>query len=131
MLFESMRKDARHAIVNALEDGYKGYGADFHNEVFNMNAPFSDRNGESVLEECGVFTAIKYVMDYEKGNFGEVYTDFSNPAKVANMLWYIVGEEELAFMFEDCSEWDEWWNEEIGETECKVLIAWLKDNNRI
>lgn len=34
-------------------------------------------------------------------------------------------------MFEDCSEWDEWWNEEIDETECKVLIAWLVDHERI
>ena len=78
-----------------------------------------------------MFTAIKYVIDYEKSVFGEVYTDFSNPAKVANMLWYIVGEEELYSMFEDCSEWDEWWNEEIDETECKVLIAWLVDHERI
>ena len=131
MLFESMREDARYAIVNALEDGYEGYGADFHNAIFNMDAPFSDRSGESELEECGVFAAIKYVMDYEKSVFGEVYTDFSNPAKVANMLWYIMGEEELATMFEGYPEWDEWWNEEIGETECKVLLAWLKDHGRI
>ena len=50
---------------------------------------------------------------------------------ILNMLWYIVGEEELYNMFEDCEEWDEFWNEEISETETKVLIAWLKDNERV
>lgn len=132
MLFESMRESAREAIVECLENGYEGYGADFHNEVFNTNPLYLDNDRAKLdLEEMGAFDAIEYVKNYEKDNFGEVYTDFSNPMQVGNILWYIVGEEELASMFKDCSEWDEWWNEEIGETECKVLIAWLVDHERI
>lgn len=50
---------------------------------------------------------------------------------ILNMLWYIVGEEELYSMFENCEEWDELWNEQIGEMETKVLVAWLKDNEKV
>lgn len=83
------------------------------------------------LEELGVFDSIQTVKEYEQDNFGIVNTDFSDPCKILNMLWYIVGEEELYSMFEGCEEWDEFWNEEIGETETKVLIAWLKDNEKV
>ena len=132
MLFESMRRSAREAIAERLEEGYEGYGCDFHNEVFNTDPLYLDKDTAKLgLEEMGAFDAIKHVKNYEKNNFGEVYTVFSNPMQVGNMLWYIIGEEELYSMFEDCPEWDEWWNEEVGETECKVLLAWLKDNNRI
>ena len=78
-----------------------------------------------------MFDAIRTVKEYEQDNFGVVNTDFSDPCAVLNMLWYIVGEEELCDMFEGCEEWDEFWNEEIGETETKVLIGWLKDNEKI
>lgn len=130
--FMNMRKATREAVVECLENGYDGYLCDLHNEVFNSDYEYTS-NDEAIeaLEEDGVFEAIGAIVEYEKGNFGEVNTDFTNPCNVANMLWYIIGEEELYSMFEDCPEWDEWWNEEIGETECKVLLAWLKDHNRI
>lgn len=132
MLFESMREFARVAVAVRLENRYEGYGFDFHNEVFSKEPYYLNKDMAKLdLEEMGAFNAIEYVKNYELDNFGKVYTDFSDPAKVGNMLWYIIGEEELASMFEDCPEWDEWWNEEIGETECKVLLAWLKDHNRI
>ena len=38
------------------------------------------------------FECIGVVKDYEMDNFGEVYTDLSEPEKVVNMYAYIVGE---------------------------------------
>ena len=131
-LFMNMRKTAREAIVECLENGYEGYLCDLHNEIFNTDYEYI-YNHEAIkaLEENGVFEAIDAIVEYEENNFGEVNTNFTNPCEVANMLYYIIGEEELYSMFEDCSEWGEWWNEEIGETECEMLLVWLKDNNKI
>ena len=39
------------------------------------------------------FDVIGIIRDYEKDNFGELYTDISNPEKVVNMYAYIVGEQ--------------------------------------
>lgn len=129
--FESLRKEARAHILEMLE-GYEGYTCDFHNEAFNIDYyEYYTSNAIDKLEELGVFDAIQTVKEYEQDNFGVVNTDFSNPCDILNMLWYIIGEEEIYSMFEDCEEWDEFWNEEIGETETKVLIAWLKDNDRV
>lgn len=129
--FESLREEARAHILETLKD-YEGYTCDFHNEAFNTDYyECYTQNAIDKLEELGVFDAIQTVKEYEQDNFGVVNTDFSNPCDILNMLWYIVGEEELYSMFEGCEEWDEFWNEEIGETETKVLIAWLKDNEKV
>lgn len=129
--FEFLREEARAHILEMLED-YEGYTCDFHNEAFNTNYYTDDtENAIDNLEELGVFDAIQTVKEYEQDNFGVINTDFSNPCDILNMLWYIVGEEELYSMFEDCEEWDEFWNEQIGEMETKVLIAYLKDNEKV
>lgn len=129
--FESLREEARAHILETLEN-YEGYTCDFHNEAFNTDYyECYTQNAINKLKQLGVFDAIQTVKEYEQDNFGEVNTDFSSPRVVLNMLWYIIGEEELCSMFEGCEEWDEFWNEEIGETETKVLIAWLKDNERV
>ena len=129
--FESLREEARAYILEMLED-YEGYTCDFHNEAFNTYCyECYTQNAIDKLEELGVFDAIQTVKEYEQDNFGVVNTDFSNPCDILNMLWYIIGEEELCSMFEGCEEWDEFWNEEIGEMETKVLITWLKNNERV
>ena len=131
-MFKEMREVAREDIVNHLEEGYDGYLCDLHSEVFNSDYKYIyDFDAIHALNEDGVFEAIGAIVEYENDHFGEVCTDFTNPCKVANMLYYIIGEEELNDMFDGCEEWVEWWNEEIDETECKVLLAWLKDNDRI
>ena len=130
-MFDKIRKEAREAIVEALENGYEGYLSELHFHVFNEDYYKIFESDAIAALGNEVFNAISYIFTYEKDNFGEVNTDFTNPCAVANMLWYIIGEEELCSMFKDCPEWDEWWNEEIGETECKALLAWLKDNEKI
>lgn len=39
------------------------------------------------------FEVIGFIKDYEQDNFGEVYTDLSDPEKVVNMFTYLIGEE--------------------------------------
>ena len=51
-----------------------------------------------------VFDVINFIKDYEQNNFGEVYTDFSDPEKVVNMYVYIIGEEIVSEYLETTQE---------------------------
>ena len=62
-------------------------------------------------------------VKYEQDNFRQTSVDkYDNPCLVLSMLWYIVGEEALAELAEDVPEFEEFWNEELTEEECLVLI---------
>ena len=39
------------------------------------------------------FDIVAMIQDYEKSNFGDVFTDLADSEKVVNMYAYIVGEE--------------------------------------
>lgn len=125
---EELKDLAKSRIVNTLADGYYGYLCDLHNEVFNMDYEYTENEeAKEMLNAYGVFDAVGYIKDYEQDNFGEVNTDFSNPCAVANMLWYIIGEEALQELMEDSAECDELWNEELGEVENKVLLKIFRE----
>ena len=100
---ESMIADAKAAIIEALTDGYGVYYCDLHNHLFNEDYHYCyTSEAKKALNEIGVFDAIGVIVEYENGNFGEVNTDFTSPCKVANMLYYIVGEEVLFDLFDGC-----------------------------
>ena len=133
-----MIADAKAAIIEALTDGeYSGDYCDLHNELFNADCHYIyTSDAKKALNEIGVFDAIGVIVKYEKDNFGEVIadfpTDFTNPCEVANMLYYIVGEEVLWDLFDGCELWDEAWNnDEATEETNKALIQWLKENGRL
>jgi hypothetical protein len=108
---KAMRQDARERIIECLKNGFGGYYCDLHNEVFNTDYYIiGTYQAEEALKEYGVFQAIEKVQTYEKENFGEVYTDLSDPEKLVNMLFYIIGEEVLAEMMEGLEVWNENWN---------------------
>ena len=128
-----MIEEAKAAIIEALTDGeYGGYYCDLHNELFNMESKYDYRSeAEDDLNIFGVFTAIGAVVKYEQYNFGEVDADFTSPCTVANMLYYIVGEEVLWDLFVGCELWNEVWNDEATEETNKALVQWLKENGRL
>jgi len=120
-----MREEAREAIIEALKNGYNGYYSDLHNEVFNTYYYIiGTYEAKKALEEYDVWEAIEKVQTYERDNFGEVYTDLSNPEKVINMLYYIIGEEVLFEMMDGIEAWDENWNNQADEeTNAAILKA--------
>lgn len=90
--------EALEDILETLKD-YSGYIEDLHHEVFNTDYYIIGYyEAEEALKnsDYGVFGAIDKIQDYEKSNFGEVNTDLSNAEAVANMLYYIIGEETLS-----------------------------------
>jgi len=120
---KTMKEEARERIIECLKDGYTGYYCDLHNEVFNTDYYIiGTYQAKEALEEYDVFEAIERVQTYEKENFGELYTDLSDPEKVINMLFYIIGEEVLWEMLEHSETLNENWNQEADEeTNAKIL----------
>jgi hypothetical protein len=106
-----MREEARETIIEALREGYSGYYCDLHCELFNTSYYIiGTHEAKKALEEYDVWEAIEKVQTYERDNFGEVYTDLSDPEKLVNMLFYIIGEEVLFEMMEGIDEFHDNWN---------------------
>ena len=122
---KEMREEAKAAIIEALEDGYTGYYCDLHNEVFNTDYYIiGTYQAKEALLEYGIFDAIEKVQTYENDNFGEVYTDLSDPERLINMLYYIIGEEVLFEMMDGVDVWDDNWNNLADEeTNAAILEA--------
>jgi hypothetical protein len=122
---QEMRAEARAAIIEALQDGYSGYYCDLHHELFNTDYYIiGTYKAKQALTKYDVWDAIEKVQTYEKDNFGEVYTDLSNPEKLINMLYYIIGEEVLYEMMDGVDVWNENWNNRAtDETNAEILKA--------
>jgi len=113
---QEMREEARKAILKTLKDGYNGYYCDLHNEVFNMDYYIiGTHEAKEALKKYDIFEAIEKVQAYEKDNFGEIHTDLSNPEKLVNMLYYIIGEEVLFEMMDNIEVFKENWNNKANE----------------
>lgn len=114
-------------LIDTLE-WYSGYYCDLHNEVFNSDYYIiGTYEAKKALEEYGVFEAIEKIQEYEVENFGELYTDISDPERVANMLYYLLAEE---FMYGDGdfqSILSENWNRPADEETNEEMINILRE----
>lgn len=125
-----MREQAIADIIERLEDSYSGYYSELHNEVFNTDwYIIGTYLAKQALNEYDVFDAIELVQEYEKDNFGEVFTDLSNPEKLINMVYYIVGDEVIAEMNEIDEFSDNWNNCADDETNAIIVDAMRKMYN--
>lgn len=127
---EEMKREAIADIIETLENGYDGYYCDLHNEVFNTDYYIIGTFlAKEALKECDVFEAIELVQNYEKDNFGEIYTDLSDAEKLVNMLYYIIGDEIIGEMY-DIEAFNEGWNELADdETNGKIIEAMKEKYN--
>jgi len=122
---QAMREEAKAAIIEALENGYSGYYCDLHHEVFNTDYYIIGTwRAKEALKEYDIWDAIEKVQTYEKENFGEIYTNLSDPEKLINALYYIIGEEVLHEMMDGVEVfWDNWDYEADEETNAAILEA--------
>lgn len=124
---DEMKLEAIEDIIEALENGYSGYYCDLHNEVFNTDYYIiGTYQAKEALKEYDVFEAIDLVRNYEKDNFGEVYTDLSDPEKLINMVYYIVGEEIIAEMY-DINEFNDNWNNVADDKINEIIVREMKE----
>ena len=102
--------EALEDILDVLESDYSGwYMEDLHNEVFNTGYYIiGTYQAKQALTEYGVFDAIEKVQSYEESHFDKVITELSDPEKLANMLYYIIGEEIINDLsLYDCDDVDD------------------------
>ena len=127
-MWYDMKVDATNAVIDCLEDGYDGYYCDLHNEVFNTDYYVTGTaEAKDVLGE-DVFDAIGRIYTYERDTLGEVFTDLSDPVKIVNMLYYIIGEEIMYDNDEFNKIINEHWNEHADEETNMELIKVLKNS---
>lgn len=88
--FQDYLKDNEVNTRNELPQDWED---DLHHQVFNTDYYIIGRHQAKKWLEDEAFNVIEIIKEYEQSNFGEVYTDFSDPEKVVNMYTYIVGEE--------------------------------------
>lgn len=126
-----MKEQAIADIIEALENGYDGYYCDLHNEVFNTDYYIiGTYQAKEALKEYDVFEAIELVQTYEKEQIGEIYTDLSDPEKLINMVYYIVGDEIIGEMY-DIEEFNDNWTESADEeTNGKIIEAMKEKYNK-
>ena len=129
--YENMKDQAIEAIIEALENGFNDYYCDLHNEVFNTDYYIigTDR-AKKALREYDVFDAIELVQNYENNVFGEVNTELSDPEKLINMVYYVIGEEIISEMYQIEAFNDNWNNVADDETNVKILEAMKKMYNK-
>ena len=125
-----MKVDAVNAIIDCLECGYDGYYCDLHNEVFNKDYYVTGTaEAKNILGEGeNIFNAIGRIYTYERDTFGEVFTDLSDPVKIVNMLYYIIGEEIMYNNGEFSKILDEHWDEYADEETNIELVKALKNS---
>lgn len=124
---EEMKEQAIAEIIETLENGYDGYYCDLHNEVFNTDYYIiGTYQAKEALREYDVFDAIELVQTYEREQFGEIYTDLSDPEKLINMVYYIVGDEVIGEMY-DIEAFNDAWNDEADEETNAVIIKAMKE----
>ena len=80
--------------------------SDVHNDIFNMDYYIIGTYQAKQWLGDMTFDVIETIKDYEQSNFGEVFTDFSEPERVVNMYVYIVGEWILPEAMEEAGVLD-------------------------
>lgn len=125
---EEMRKEAIADIIETLENGYDGYYCDLHNEVFNTDYYIiGTYQAKEILREYDVFEAIELVQTYEKEQFGEIYTDLSDPEKLLNMVYYIIGDEVIGEMCNSVWVFSDNWDYKADDENNKFIIEDMKE----
>ena len=95
-LEDSIKNYDEHTIEQLIKDN------ELHHEIFNTDYYIIGTYKAKQWLDNKVFDVIEFIKEYEQDNFGECYTDLSNPEKVVNMYVYIIGEEITYDYYKEC-----------------------------
>tara|TARA_R100000805_G_scaffold17158_1_gene20026 strand:+ start:599 stop:928 length:330 start_codon:yes stop_codon:yes gene_type:complete len=95
--FEDFINDIDKETLNELIEDQE-----LHNEAFNTDYYIIYTYDAKKWLGDKVFEVIEFIKEYEEMNFGEVYTDLSDPCKIVNMYVYIIGEEIVYDYYKEC-----------------------------
>ena len=68
--------------------------------------------------------AVEVIQEWENSNFGQVSTDFSDAAAVANMFAYVIGEDILS-----CTPVHINTNRKLNENTLQIIKLFVKNYN--
>ena len=91
--YEEIKEHFEDFIKDQDKEWIKENFEDLHHHAFNNDYYIIGTYQAKKWLGDEVFNVIDIIKQYEMDNFGEVYTDFSEPEKVVNMYTYIVGED--------------------------------------
>ena len=131
MTLAKQREDVKEYILNQLKDEQNWLKDSFYCDFEGCDVPNRFLNNDYFIigtykakkwlgEE--LFEAVQTIQDYEKDNFGETYTDLSDPEKIANMLSYILGNEILS----DSAALQLRWNSPVNKYTVELMINELE-----
>ena len=69
---------------------------DLHHHAFNTDYYIIGRYQAKQWLGDEALKIVEFIKQYEQDNFGEVFTDFSEPEQLVNMYTYIIGEEVVS-----------------------------------
>ena len=87
-----------------LEDSPNYWKDDLHHNAFNNDYYIIGTYQAKQWLGDMTFDVINFIKEYEQFNFGEVYTDLSDPEKIVNMYAYIIGEEIVSDYLNEIEE---------------------------
>ena len=88
-------------IANYDRSKLDGEISELHHEIFNTDYYIIGRYQATQWMGTDAFDMIGDIQEYEDSNFGERFTDCSDPEKVVNMWVYIKGEEWIQECIEE------------------------------
>ena len=93
MTLTKQTEDVKQYIIDQLEDniGLDQDGSELHHETLNTNYFMVYTNEAKQWLNDSYSEAVEIVQEWETSNFGQVSTDFSDAAAVANMFAYVIG----------------------------------------
>ena len=91
-------KDTLKELIEDDELHHEAFGTDYYIiGTYKAKQWLSDK----------VFDIIEFIKEWEQDNFGELYTDLTNPEKVVNMYAYIIGQQIVNDYYYAEGIWDE------------------------
>ena len=87
-------------ILEQDDDWIEWHKEEIHHYAFNEDYYIIGTHKAKQWLGDFAFDVIAIIKAYELENFGEVYTDLSNPEKVVNMYAYIVGQDIVSHWLE-------------------------------
>ena len=98
MALTKQTEDVKQYILDQLDDniGLDQDGSELHHETLNTNYFMIYTNEAKQWLKDSYSEAVEVIQEWETSNFGQVSTDFSDAATVANMFAYVIGEDILS-----------------------------------
>ena len=127
------RYEVLEDIQDYLEYDTSIYTDDLLHEVFNTDLYIqTSSESKKALEEFGVYKAFGIIEDYERSNYGEIYTVISDPRAVATMLYYIKADaifyDEIYPIIEQFNSEQDYFNKECVTEILKYIESELIQN---